>query len=143
LVGGTYPVQAWKNGTQRTLVDNGWERKDLTLRGDLVYNYEDRSMEFNGFTFATADTVSAAIQVGPFTVVTTVEPFTEATHHTVWEFGTASTETLSLQIDGRRFALRYGARQSTIYLSPNPWIATHSVVVRCNRGRTLCTLTSY
>jgi hypothetical protein len=66
-----------------------------------------------------------------------------ARQSTVWEFGTASGETLSLRVDGTRFVLQFGADQATRYLAPTPWLATHNVLVRCSRGRTLCTLTSY
>jgi hypothetical protein len=137
LVGGAYPVE------EGVLVDRGLEGNGLTLEQGLVFNTADKSLDFDGSTYAAATAVSAASQVGPFTVVTAVRPANNATQSTVWEFGTASTETLSLQVDGARFALRYGASQATLYLAPMPWLATHNVVVRCSRGRTLCTLTSY
>jgi hypothetical protein len=80
-----------------------------------------------------------ASQVGPFTVVTAVQPACNVTQTTVRQFGTAFAETLTLQVDGMRFALRYVAGHATNYPAPTPWMATHDVVVRYSKGRTLCT----
>ncbi len=69
-----------------------------------------------------------------------MRPTTTTVHATVWEFGSAS-ERLSLQVDGTRFVLRFGAAAAARYLAPSPWLATHQVAVRCSSGRLLCTIT--
>ncbi len=140
-MGGAYPVQPWKAGAQTTVVDKG-SGGDFaaTMGGGLAYNYTDRSLQFNGSGYAAAGGFSGASLVGPFTILTAVRPTTTGAQSTVWEFGSGS-ERLSLQVDGMRFVLRFGAAAAARYLAPSPWLATHQVAVRCSSGRLLCTIT--